>query len=315
MQIALIYHKHPYQGNPRGGELSVRSIVEYLKSKGHDVFMSHSPSGIVMGVCDIVLTWGKPTQETAYACGRYNIPLVVMVRFWRNVAPLPAGNLMNREIDQLFARGKKMIFDTAKAIITNTEYSRKVIERWQPTAKGKVHVCYVPVMGEFEQSGDEKGALTIVTPEIYGELNLVRRLNKELPNERFLIVNAQYYNASQFKEIENVKVCNYMEMDEVWSQTKALLVPVYENDVCGTRRTTIEAMRNGVPVIALNRCGMDEKVPSSMRVPGNATYQQWVERIEQINENYQTFQKLAKSAWEKYDTQKELERFEQILMQ
>jgi glycosyltransferase involved in cell wall biosynthesis len=238
-----------------------------------------------------------------------------MVRFWRNVAALPAGNLMTREVDQTFTSSKQMIFDTAKAIITNTYYSRKVIERWQPTAKGKVHVCYVPVMGEFEQSGDEKGALTIVTPEIYGELNLVRRLSEALPNERFLIVNAQYYNASQFKEIENVTVRNYMEMDEVWSQTKALLVPVYENDVCGTRRTTIEAMRNGVPVIALNRCGMDEKVPSSMRVPGNATYQQWIERIKQINENYQTFQKLAKSAWEQYDTQKELERFEQILMQ
>lgn len=277
--------------------------------------MSDYPNGVVMDGCDVAITWGKPALRTAIACKEYRIPLFLMVRFWRNVGPLPVGDLMSRPIDDSFVREKKTIFETAKAIITNTIYSKKVIERWQPTSKGKVHVCYVPVMGEFEQSGNENGALTIVTPEIYGELNLVRRLSEALPNERFLIVNAQYYNASQFKAIENVTVCNYMEMDEVWSQTKALLVPVYDNDVCGTRRTTIEAMRNGIPIIALNRCGMDEKVPSSMRVPGNATAEQWVERIKQINDNYPTFQKLAKSAWKKYDTQAELERFEQILMQ
>lgn len=82
----------------------------------------------------------------------------------------------------------------------------------------------------------------------------------------------------------------------------------------GTRHVTIEAFRNGVSTIALNRFGMDEKVPPAMLVSPSAGIDEWIERIEQINSNYESFRMLAKSSWETYDTQSELARFEKILM-
>lgn len=314
MIITLIYHKNPYTVEPRGGELSVRAIVEYLKGKGHEVRFSNVPyNGVIMGA-DLVLTWGRPALAVADVCKAHGIPLALMVRFWRNISPLPAGNLMTRKVDDRFASRQKPLFETASAVITNTEYSKKVIERWHPSAKGKTHVSYVPIMGEFEQSGDNDGYLTIVTPEIYGELRLLQNLSHLMPNEKFLVVNASPHMQELLSQIRNVTVCGYMDMDEVWRQTKALLVPVYYNDICGTRRSTVEALRNGVPVVALDRCGMSEKIPEQMLVGHDASWSAWVDKINDINRNYNYFKSIAKRTWEKYDTLKQLEGFEKILL-
>lgn len=314
MTITLIYHKNPYAIEPRGGELSVRAIVEYLRGKGHEVRVSPVPHNGVMVGADLVLTWGRPALAVSHVCKTHNIPLALMVRFWRNISPLPAGNLMTRKVDDRFASRQKPLFETASAVITNTEYSKKAIERWQPDAKGKTHVSYVPIMGKFEQSGDKDGYLTIVTPEIYGELGLLQNLSQLMPNEKFLVVNASPHMQNILSRIKNVTVRGYMNMGEVWSQTKALLIPVYYNDICGTRRSTIEALRNGVPVVALDRCGMSEKIPEQMLINHNASWGDWADKIKEINRNYTYFQSTAKRTWEEYDTLKQLEGFEKILL-
>jgi hypothetical protein len=258
------------------------------------------------------MTWGSPAEDTARVCERLKKPLLLMVRFWKNIAPLPAGNLMEREIDHIFTASKLHLFETATAIVTNTDYSRKVIERWQPISKGKVHVSYVPIMGEYDPIPEPGKSITVITPEIYGENWLVNGLAKLMPDQRFLVVNAkpQYFTARH----RNIEVRGYMDQGEIWKRTRVLLVPVYENDICGTRRVTIEAMRRGVPVLATCACGMREKVLSSYVLPRDADLIQWKNAIANINSDTEAFIGLANSDWTHYNTPAQLEKFEQILL-
>ena len=313
MNIALIYHKDPYSPNPRGGELSVRAICEYLSAKGHHIAMSNGPSREVIQAADVVMTWGRPALRTAIVCRDEKKPMLLMVRFWKNICTLPAGDLMTRHIDFNFTTQNRVTFETAAAIVTNTQYARQVIERWQPSSRGKVHVSYVPILGEFKQTGNSNGKITIITPEIYGENWLVEGLAKQLPDERFLVVNADLNRFKNLSRLGNVEVCGYMDMNEVWKQTKILLMPIYGNDICGTRRVTIEATRHGIPVIASDASGMSEKIPQSLLINQDAGIDSWVNRILAINADYKRHQADAKETWERYNTPAQLEQFEKIL--
>jgi glycosyltransferase involved in cell wall biosynthesis len=300
MNIALIYHKNPYTKNPRGGELSVRAIVDYLTKKGHHIALSDGSSPYIIEGADVVLTWGNPAEDTARVCGQLKKPLCLMVRFWKNVAPLPAGNLMEREIDTNFTASKQHLFETAAAIVTNTDYSRKVIERWQPISKGKVHVSYVPILGEYDPIPEPGECVTVITPEIYSENWLVNGLAKLMPEQKFLVVNAspKYFKAQH----PNIEVCGYMDQDEIWKRTRVLLVPVYGNDICGTRRVTIECMRRGLPVLASNRCGMREKLRGSLLMKERLSITGWQKRISRVMAQYHDFQEIARYTWNHYNT-------------
>lgn len=317
IKILLIPHKPIDSATPRGGERSVSIIVRYLSERGHEVKISNIIPGKPKLVdFDTVLTWGRPAGEVAKACEAAGVPLVLMVRFWKNISPLPAGNLAAQYIDRRFVESKAHIFRTASAIITNSKYAKAVIHRWQPDAVGKTHVSYVPITGKFQQSGDQGGALTIVTPEIYGEWRLTKQLVELLPEQRFEVVNCDEHRKLDFADLgPMVTARGYCDMKEVFARTKILLLPVYENDICGTRRVTIEAFRHGIPVIAMDRSGMREKVPPTMLIWQNAGPNEWLAKIREIEKNYELFQRRARMAWEKYDTAGQLEGFEKILLE
>ena len=321
MKILLIYHKSPYGPVARGGELSVRTIVEYLRGNGHELDLL--PFHVVdqdetrVKNYDLVLSWGRGAEPAWKACAMFRVPFALMVRWWRNVCPLPAGDLMHREIDKNFASRYSHIFRTAATIITNTEYSAAVIARWQPSAATKTVVSYVPIPGDLEPTGGRDGALLIVTPEIYGEEWLVSNLAGDMPGERFLVVNCRDESQRQMFEAmgENVTALLYADMAEIWPRTKALLLPIYHNDICGTRRVTPEAWRHALPVIATDRCGVREKIPGYMLVSRDAAISEWIQKIKWVNSNYTQYREFARDAWLRYDTPAELEKFEKTLLE
>lgn len=317
MRIAVVCHKPITTATPRGGEKSVRAIVEYLRERGHTVETTNgTPTKKFICGFDLALTWGRPAVETARICKEAGRPLCLMVRFWKNIAPLPAGDLAARPVDHRFTEARRELFEHASAIITNSKYAKAIIHRWQPDAVGKTHVSYVPITGKFLQSGDPDGALTIVTPEVYGEFQLVKQLTDELPEQKINVVNADEIDVLRFGNLSPyVNAYGYCDMSEVFRKTKILLVPVYSNDICGTRRVTIEAFRHGVPVIAMDRSGMCEKVPPTMLIRREAGPAEWVLKIREIECNYELFQRRARAAWERYDTAVELEGFEKILLE
>lgn len=317
MRILIVCHKPITTATPRGGELSVGAIVDYLRKQGHEVETSDEiPQTRRIVKFDLVGSWGAPAKETNKRSKTVGVPFFLMVRFWKNIAPLPAGDLSSRTIDKHFTDLFAPMFQDAAAIITNSKYAKAVIHRWQPDAVGKTHVSYVPILGEFKQSGNLDGALTIVTPEIYGEYMLVKELTPKLTNNHFQIVNADEMTRLKFADIApSVVARGYCDMQDVWARTKILLLPVYNNDICGTRRVTIEAFRRGIPVIAMDRSGMREKVPPTMLIRRNAGPAEWVMKIREIEKDYELYQRRARAAWERYDTSSELINFEKILLE
>lgn len=316
LRILFVCHKNIHGTELRGAERSVGNIVRFLETKGHHVDAydrteSHFLKDQVTGDdYDIVVSWGKAVEQGLEIAEKIEKPFVMMVRFWRNVSPLPAGDLMERRIVKGFRDRKKHLYKKAAAIITNTNYAKGCIERWYPESHGKVYTSYVPIMGNVEPRGDKDGHLTIVTPEIYGEFDVVKYVQNYLPKEKFWVVNTDPF-FKRLYESRTVKVDGFVDMTEVWNKTKILLVPCYENDICGTRRVTIEAMRHGVPVLALDRCGMREVVERQFLV---RDMPEWVMKIEHINQNWNGYSKLAVNNFMKYDTIGNLETFENILI-
>lgn len=315
MKILLVEHRDIFTQHPRGGEKSMKAIVAWMVRAGHEVDMVPWRSCPSSTDADIVLSWGKgaiPAMECARESHR---PFIMFVRFWRNVAPLPAGDLMSRPVDHYAAATFFPLYDYASAIITNSEYAKKVIERWHPAADGKVHVSYVPVTGEFQDVGHFTGKVLVFTPEIYGEVNLVDYLSNEFPGELFLFVNGidDLDTMKLAYRKTNVECCAYMPPERVWIQAKVVLVPVYHNDICGTRRITIEAFQHGVPVLAMDRCGMSEKVPRDMLISPRGDYEEWKHKLSDLTNRYDHYEQLAKEAWDAYETEKELQKVEGLI--
>jgi len=290
MKIYFNCHKDIHQ-NPRGGEISVRIIIDYL-SEFFDVDYGeyHSP----IPKADIYLTWGNAAQSTYEHCVNKH-PYILMVRFWRNVCPLPAGDIINRELPTYFKDVKQPIFGNAAAVITNTDYACKVIKKHYNV---EALTSYVPITGEPLKS---KGKyLTIINPEIYGEFELAEGLK----DHKLLIADC---NDPRFTRLDNCTVWGRSIADYIYANTKILLLPTYHNDICGTRRISIEAMRYGIPVIANFRCGIDEWVPNL--VTRDAYVSEWEEEIDEITNNYDQYSKEAHEVFSRYDTEKQLKIF------
>lgn len=319
MNIHIAAH-NPIDGpTPRGGEKSMRAIADHL-SKNHTVTIGNDISRDKIVSCDVVATWGRPAAEVAKVADAAGKPLVLFVRFWKNIAPpLRAGgygDLLTRDLLPGFIATRAHLFRYASAIVTNSAYSREVIKRWQPVAHGKIHVSYVPVLGEYAPCGDERGRLTIVTPEVYGERWLVSGLTKLDRTLPFHIVNVDEWTETFFRGLgDDVQISRYSDMETVWPKASILLNPIYNNDICGTRRVTIEAFRHGVPMIANDRCGISEKVPPAMLVRANAGPAEWKAKIDEIRRDYSRFVNLARRAWEKYDTAGQLVKVEKIIVE
>lgn len=292
MKVYFNCHKDIHL-NPRGGEISVKIIIEYL-SKFFDVTYGDYRTTNIPDA-DIYLTWGNAAETTHLYCKHHNKPYILMVRFWRNVCPLPAGDLMNREIPQDFKDTKQPIFDSASAVITNTDYACEVIKKHYGA---EAITSYVPMEGDITTSNGKY--LTIINPEIYGEFELAVRLS----DYKLLIADC---NDARFTTLKHCEVWGHSTPEEIYSNTKILLLPTYNNDICGTRRISIEAMRYGIPVIANKRCGIDEWVPNL--VSREAHFSEWEDMITEIKDRYTAYSLQARMIFKRYNTKKQLKIF------
>lgn len=325
MKVLFSCHRFPFEASPRGAELSMQSIMEYLQGEGFNVsgFNINASAGTYSGfpfntdsleemikASDIVLTWGKAAPMTAAMCIKHTKPYILMVRWWRNVQPPPPGDLLNRHRDKAHIEKHRFIFENAKAIITNSDYSTLVIESYYNTP---AITSYVPIEGEADNIANPDGALTIVSPnQNLGEWQLAVDISKHT-NEKLLIVNYPKGEELFYKALKNVELMPYVtDMKQVWRKTKILLKPIYHNDICGTTRVTIEAMQHGVPVIATNRSGLKEKAVNLVYRDYNV--QHWIEWIGRINAKWQAFSDVSLRIFAEYDTPGQLEIFKKEIL-
>lgn len=257
---------------------------------------------------DIVFTWASAAPETARLCVKHKTPYVLLIRWFRLIQPLPPGDMMQRRIDRSFVDEHRFIFDNAKEIITNNNYSADVVERYYGR---RPLVSYVPVTGRKRSMGKKEGHLLFISPHRgLGEAPIIREIAKKL-DKKIVAVNCNARNEIELEGVD-VGVVGYVEdMDTHWKNCSIFCMPVYKNDVCGTTRAVIEAMQRGIPVIANDRCGIGEKVPNL--VGRDASVGDWITKIKAIEARYDDFVKDAHRVWDAYNTDNQLKIFKRCL--
>ena len=294
MSQVLIYCHRPLLLNPRGGEISVWIIAKFLRRHGHEVTCVH-PSWPYqafthpeedIAFCaekdlgqlrpDVVLSWGIASSLAHHYCVQRDIPHIMMVRWWRNVAPIPPGDLRSIVIPDDFYNAHSPLFEYASSIICNNEYAARIVEKYYAVA-GKTAVSYVPLdnTGDKSNRARDGGCITLVSPEKHlGEPDLINALARRLPHRTFYLPNTN----NPWQAPRNVR---FSPWDTDWvERTDMVLYPVYYNDVCGTSRVFIEAARYGIPSIMTNRSGLCEK--GGYEIDREATADDWVDAIERM---------------------------------
>ncbi|KKK46640.1 hypothetical protein LCGC14_3163210, partial [marine sediment metagenome] len=287
---------------PRGGETTVGGIRDYLAQywpvsamvRGHDNFSEH-----IGQMDDVVLTWGVAASEAMDACLIRDVPYILMVRWWRNVAPLPPDDLMKRDLDQSFIEDHKKLFTSAGAVITNNLYAVEVLKRWYGI---EAMVSYVAIFGAPKPGGDPKGPIIFVTDNkgVRGP-ETIRGIARLIPEREFVVINA-------FEEYSepNISATPYQrDMDSIYRQASILINPIYDHDGCGTGRVMMEAMRYGVPVVGTDRAGLMET--GGVSVLRNATPEDWAATILKILSDYTGFQTEARDSFARHNAKAELD--------
>jgi len=292
-----------FVSQPRGGEKSVGIIRDEL-SRDYEVitatYKTDDFAELVPDV-DVVLTWGRAAPAVVPDCIRTGTPYVMMVRWWRNIAPVPPGNLREREIPNDFYTSKQYLLVNASSVITNNRWSAETIEEIYGV---KAEHSYVPILGALRPGGSPDGPVVMVTDgKGLGSERMVYLLAHVFPDMMFVVINAK--DAKVYRKKDNIKTTDYVEdMSVVWKSAAALIYPHYGNDVCGTSRVGVEAMQYAVPAIANDRCGICEK--GMIPVSAEADAEEWAHMLSDVFADWPSYSSLMIEAFDKYDTDAQL---------
>ena len=299
MRILLIAHRS-LTDNPRGGERSVAIIRDYLAER-HDVTTVYwaELSGIEHGAYDVALTWGHGAQA-APMCVEAKLPYVLMVRWWRNVVPIPPGDVMNREIPTAFKVEKQVLFNGAKAVVCNNQYAADAVKKHYGR---ECLVSYVPCLNPVRTGGNPNGHVALVTDnKDLGEPQMLREMARALPHRRFVV-----YNASHVYHESNIEARPYGEID--WENVGVLIYPNDGRNVtCGTSRVGVEAMSYGIPCLATDQGGICEM--GMVNLCGSADWPRWIEIVYDM---YECYSDDMTNDYRVYDTPAQLRVYEEAI--
>jgi len=311
-RVLVAAHNDPYN-NPRGGERSVARIIQYLQQRGHEVDVLSRKRGTMtpdqfdsnifdfVKEYDRVITWADAAPVTAKACLMAGVPYVLMVRWWKNVVPIPPGRLDDQEYGP-FQDQKAFMFNNAHATITNNYWAALQVDTF---FERMPKVSYVPVEGPPSPSYDPNGQVGVITPDKQlGEWEVINEVAKE---HHVLAVNSLKPSNNP-----NVETTGYTDLEDIWGELKCILLPAYYNDVCGCSRIAFEAAQHGVPVYASDACGFDEWIPKEWLIPLDFPLSAWRNVIgEQSKYEHSRAFELYVKYWEKVP--KNLEVFHKAL--
>lgn len=322
-KILIAAHRHPLKNLNGGAEFSVRIIMKYLRNCGYEVFLwiNSGEDEVIEGfqcfsggleshvkASNCVLTWGRPAKQVASLCIKNNTAYVLMMRWFRNLVDvsLPIGDLMTKPINRKFQQEHQFLFDNASAVITNNYYSSDLIRHYYDV---KALVSYVPIEGQSNPIANKNGYITLVSPHnnLLEKKTFIEIKNHYGSNDQYHVVNPPNGDVAEYQRA-NIKITPFTRnMKDIWRQSKIMVQPMYQNDICGTLRTSIEAQQHGVPVIVNMRSGIEEKVKNV--IPREATMRDWIKKIHEISVNWEKYSQAAIDEFNNYDTPAQLEIF------
>lgn len=343
MRILTIAHKHLWKHRPHGGEISTRTVLEYLKNHGFEIFVIHNapednggfkgirywsvPAHKLQKFCedkikdlrpDILLSWAQEGILTEYLSRKYGIPYIYFVHFWSLfVKPLnlwslfmnsPYINLLEKPIDEEVVDKYLPIFKRASILVANSIYTSKVIQRYYNC---KSLISYPPVV-PLNIYKTEKKFLTLINWSPYKGSMIVKKIAQQMPKQNFLGVGGSHLKCVLSRLLilkqRNITLIPYQcKIEPIYSNTKILLCPTKHDEPFGM--VALEALSLGIPVIAFRSGGLPEVVgDGGIILERDCPIREWEEAIRLITHNYKEFSKKAYSQSQNFNWQTEIKK-------
>lgn len=252
-----------------GAWLATHEFLAYLVTRGHEVTVTtrfEQPAGMFEGVrivprsqvpgrlanlarqCDVVITHVPQGASAALEAG---VPCVQMVH----------GSDVS-------------VFDGAALVVTNSHALAATL------AAPHVIVCHPYTRASLHQVDATGDALTLAHWSKAKGSRVVWRCAELLPAEQFLALRGGYGSVDDEPRVPNIDLRPPQDdMRAVWSQTRILLMPS-QAETWGL--VGVEAMSNGIPVIAHPTGGLRESLGHAGIFVSRDDPEGWVAEIKRL---------------------------------
>lgn len=337
-KILLVWHRNIYRKEypmPQGGELSSKSIMDYLSNDFNCTvhitsgkFREYNHGNIVVYETektmkdlkdvinkvrpDIILTNGSMAPDVNQFATEAGIPFLVFVRFWwvfgyrnhNNLKQILEQNYPGRHFGHY-----EQAMKNAKYVIGNCDYVTKCIKKF--FKRDDAVTILSPVFKDNIIAGkSDSQYITIMNykNELVGDI--VQKISKLLPDEKFLCISDKFNIDKNITEIPRVE---YSNIKDIYRQTKILLYPSLV-DGAGHGRVCYEAAYNGIPIITNGYGGLREFVKDfGIVLSTNASDDEWAKAIRVMNADYKNFVMKTLSRMSTYNPTVELDKIKRII--
>jgi glycosyltransferase involved in cell wall biosynthesis len=217
-------------------------------------------------------------------------------------------------VRSLFRQHKRVLAD-ATSVVVISEFLRTVMRE---TFERETELVYTPVhLDDVRVDSHSPEYLTIINPRTAlkgSELTIT--LAEELPDHKLLIAGtfAAESHAERASELENVHHLGWVDdMRNVYEKSKVVLVPSLVEEGGGPR-VVIEGFANGIPAVGTNRGAIPEHIQDAgALVTDPHDISEWSSCIEKVLSNRAELAEKALRYVERYDANRQIDTFEQVL--
>lgn len=330
MHISLITAADPFE-ETAGAERTLTWWLSRLSDDGHsvDVLTYGAEPDERMGDCEVSRLDDKcPVSAIEQYCDRTDVDVVLTQAGWGDIAlwaadrhDIPSLLCVMSDFDLNLTNGIAADTPPTRAIAVSDDYR----ERAAGVYDCSVRTVYQPIDFEYYTVKDMKReTYTMVNPidlkggKIFGELARRRSDDQFLAkmgwlhqrNEDFSFDRDIYdiysrtvngYVASpgepNLGDIPNLEYIRVADIRNIYRQTKVLLVPSQWEESFG--RVIIEAMHNGIPVVASNIGGIPEACGgAAMLVDEYDSVDAWKNRLDKL-EDEAVYERYVKKGLER----------------
>lgn len=280
-------------------------------------FKKHKP--------DVVITQSYDAPDIVTAAKSLGIKTVLGTHFWRNICEVQDDhvNMLTRPLSTVTIRKDlHKVFDNADELYVNSQYMQKAVKRYVGKNIDRIITPILDKDRVISEESDRK-YVTIINPDIGKGGRLFVEIAKSMPDTEFMCVG--FGNEilpdnisinSEIRSISNIVAQDKTDnMSEIYGQAKILLIPSLVDETFSM--VALEAMANGVPVIASNYGNLPFLLSSNGIVIDPYDPFIWKENIENLindREYYARYSKMMLDRSREFDPEVQLNKFYEMVV-
>jgi len=179
----------------------------------------------------------------------------------------------------------------AALVVFNSEYTKNNYESAVSVPMAILYPLFE--FDEYRVKTNSRRFVTMINPVPEKGLGIILQLVKEFSDIEFLLVEGWYKPNIDFQKYPNVRYWEHQDdMRTVWAQTKLLLTPSQWEEAFG--RVNVEALINGIPILASDRGGMREAVgDGGILIEQYDDPNAWINALIEMEQNTALYEQLA----------------------